>query len=77
MMYNFSINNILLYYRSIATPGSLKQKNEDLWLPRHYITLSLVAGAVILTSLAGYKLLKQHTNPQQVASVASKKRDYL
>ncbi|CAO3622675.1 unnamed protein product [Cunninghamella blakesleeana] len=62
---------------SIATPGSLKQKNEDLWLPRHYITLSLVAGAVILTSLAGYKLLKQHTNPQQVASVASKKRDYL
>ncbi|CAO3615069.1 unnamed protein product [Cunninghamella echinulata] len=62
---------------SIATPGSLKQKTEDLWLPRHYITLSLVAGAVILTSLAGYKLLKQHTNPQQVASVASKKRDYL
>ncbi|KAI9304852.1 EF hand associated-domain-containing protein [Cunninghamella echinulata] len=62
---------------SIATPGSLKQKTEDLWLPRHYITLSLVAGAVILTSLAGYKLLKQHTSPQQVASVASKKRDYL
>ncbi|KAI8093282.1 EF hand associated-domain-containing protein [Halteromyces radiatus] len=65
---------------SIATPGSLKQKNEEAWLPRHYITLSLVAGAVILTSLAGYKLLKQHTNtfgPQHVASAASKKRDYL
>ncbi|KAI8059637.1 EF hand associated-domain-containing protein [Gongronella butleri] len=65
---------------AIATPGSLKQKNEELWLPRQYITLSLVAGAVILTTLAGYKLLKQHTSvfsSQNMASVAPKKRDYL
>ncbi|SAM07603.1 hypothetical protein [Absidia glauca] len=47
---------------SIATPGSLKQKPDDVWNSRHYITLSLVTGVVILTSLAGYKLLKQHTN---------------
>ncbi|ORZ18824.1 EF hand associated-domain-containing protein [Absidia repens] len=56
---------------SIATPGSLKQKTEETWLPRHYITLSFVAGVVLLTSLAGYKLLKHHTStfgPQQVVS---------
>ncbi|CAO3597898.1 unnamed protein product [Absidia cylindrospora] len=56
---------------SIATPGSLKQKTEETWVPRHYITLSFVAGVVLLTSLAGYKLLKQHTStfgPHQVVS---------
>ncbi|ORX62339.1 mitochondrial Rho GTPase [Hesseltinella vesiculosa] len=65
---------------AIATPASLKQKTEELWLPRQYITLSLVAGAVILTTLASYKLLKQHTSlfsSQNLASQSPKNRDYL
>ncbi|KAL1933375.1 hypothetical protein VTP01DRAFT_7465 [Rhizomucor pusillus] len=66
----------------IATPGSLKDKAEEAWLSKHYITLSVVAGVVILTSLAAYKLWKQHpaalnSGAQNMASVATKKRDYL
>lgn len=68
--------------RTIATPGSLKDKTEEAWLSRRYVTLSLVAGAVILTSLAAYKFLKQHpgalsSGAQNMATVAAKKRDYL
>lgn len=68
--------------RLIATPGSLKDKAEEAWLSKHYITLSVVAGVVILTSLAAYKLWKQHpaalnSGAQNMASVATKKRDYL
>ncbi|CDH57580.1 mitochondrial rho 1 [Lichtheimia corymbifera JMRC:FSU:9682] len=67
---------------TIATPGSLKDKTEEAWLSRRYVTLSLVAGAVILTSLAAYKFLKQHpgalgSGAQNMATVAAKKRDYL
>ncbi|KAI8328373.1 EF hand associated-domain-containing protein [Chlamydoabsidia padenii] len=58
---------------SIATPGSLKQKTDDLWGSRQYITLSLVTGVVILTSLVGYKLLKQHTNTFGPAIASTKK----
>ena len=71
-----------MLFRTIATPGSLKDKTEEAWLSRHYVTVSLVAGAVILTSLAAYKLLKQHptvigTGAQNIATAAAKKRDYL
>ncbi|KAJ8660662.1 hypothetical protein O0I10_003710 [Lichtheimia ornata] len=67
---------------TIATPGSLKDKTEEAWLSRRYVTFSLVAGAVILTSLAAYKFLKQHpgalgSGAQNMATVAAKKRDYL
>ncbi|KAG2225317.1 hypothetical protein INT45_005561 [Circinella minor] len=67
---------------TIATPGSLKDKREEAWLSRHYVTVSLVAGAVILTSFAAYKLLKQHptilaTSAQNMATAAAKKREYL
>ncbi|KAI7856736.1 EF hand associated-domain-containing protein [Circinella umbellata] len=67
---------------TIATPGSLKDKREEAWLSRHYVTMSLVAGAVILTSFAAYKLLKQHptilaTSAQNMATAAAKKREYL
>lgn len=68
--------------RLIATPGSLKDKTEEAWLSRHYITLSVVAGVVILTSFAAYKLWKQHpavvsSGAQNMATAATKKRDYL
>ncbi|KAI8370546.1 EF hand associated-domain-containing protein [Radiomyces spectabilis] len=67
---------------AIATPGSLKDKSDEAWLSKHYITLSVVAGVVILTGLAGYKLLKQHTysltnSAQGVATAAVKKKEYL
>ncbi|KAI9271918.1 EF hand associated-domain-containing protein [Phascolomyces articulosus] len=67
---------------TIATPGSLKDKTEEAWVSRHYITISLVAGAVVLTSLAAYKLLKQHptvvgNGAQHMATAAAKKREYL
>ncbi|KAF7727122.1 ERMES complex Ca(2+)-binding regulatory GTPase gem1 [Apophysomyces ossiformis] len=67
---------------TIATPGSTKDNKEEMWLSRHYVALSVVAGVVILTSLAGYKLLKQHTNvlnnsAHSMATAATKKRDYL
>ena len=72
----------VILFRTIATPGSLKDKTEEAWLPRHYVTASLVAGAVIITSIAAYKLLKQHptiigTGAQSMATAAAKKRDYL
>ncbi|KAI9489577.1 EF hand associated-domain-containing protein [Zychaea mexicana] len=67
---------------TIATPGSLKDKKQESWFPRHYITISLVAGAVILTGFAAYKFLKQHptligSGAQTMATAAAKKRDYL
>ncbi|KAI8968398.1 EF hand associated-domain-containing protein [Mycotypha africana] len=66
---------------AIATPGSLKEKdNKSYWTTKNYLTLSLVAGVVILTGLAGYKYLKSHTNFTQstinaAASVASKRKE--
>lgn len=68
------INALHMMSRSIATPGSLKQKTDDVWNSRHYITLSLVTGVVILTSLAGYKLLKQHTNTFGPSPIALPKK---
>ena len=64
----------------MATPGSRKEDTDKPWLSKHYLTLSLVAGVVILTGLAGYKILKNHASFSNhglnaAASVASKKKD--
>lgn len=72
--------------RSSAASAALKEKEDQAWLQRPYITISLVAGAAILTSLAGYKFLKHRSilfDPQHVAYAAhaasgtSKSRDYV
>ncbi|KAI8342083.1 EF hand associated-domain-containing protein [Chlamydoabsidia padenii] len=71
---------------SNAAPGFLKEKEDQSWLQRPFITISLVAGAAILTSLAGYKFLKHRStlfDPQHViyaahaATGTSKRGDYV
>lgn len=42
---------------TIATPGTTVK--EKPW--KNYITISIVAGIVIITGLAGFKILKHHT----------------
>ncbi|KAI8346784.1 EF hand associated-domain-containing protein [Blakeslea trispora] len=67
---------------TIATPGSSKNKNDKSWSTKNYLTLSLVAGVVILTGLVGYKLLKNHSAFSShglgtiAASAASKKKEF-
>lgn len=62
----------------MATPGSRKDKSDKPWISKHCLTLSLVAGVVILTGLASYKLLKNNpsfSGSHLVASLAQKKKD--
>jgi Ras family protein T1 len=67
-------------YRTIATPGSHKDKKDKTWIAKHYLTFSLVAGVVIITSFAGYKLWKHHFSSHGLAaaavSAAKKKKEY-
>lgn len=62
----------------MATPGTRKDDKDKPWISKHYLTLSLVAGVVILTGLAGYKILRNHPSfsTHAAASVASKKKDF-
>ncbi|KAI9468531.1 MAG: EF hand associated-domain-containing protein [Benjaminiella poitrasii] len=70
---------------TIATPGITNNyKGDKTWLTKNYLTLSLVAGVVILTGLAGYKYFKHHTATfssgqgiYTAATVASKKKEFL
>lgn len=43
----------------IATPGTLTHKNEKAW-NKNYIAITLVTGIVIITSIAGFKMLKHN-----------------
>ncbi|ORE09753.1 mitochondrial Rho GTPase [Rhizopus microsporus var. microsporus] len=65
---------------TIATPGSHKDKKDKTWIAKHYLTFSLVAGVVIITSFAGYKLWKHHFSSHGIAaaavSAAKKKKEY-
>ncbi|KAG0799728.1 hypothetical protein G6F22_002940 [Rhizopus arrhizus] len=65
---------------TIATPGSHKGKDDKTWISKHYLAISLVAGVVILTGLAGYKLFKHHHLghglANTAASVAAKRKEY-
>ncbi|KAF1800565.1 P-loop containing nucleoside triphosphate hydrolase protein [Mucor lusitanicus] len=67
---------------TIATPGSNKDKTEKPWTTKNYLTLSLVAGVVILTGLAGFKYFKNHSAFSNhslnaaAATVASKKKEF-
>ncbi|RCI02512.1 ERMES complex Ca(2+)-binding regulatory GTPase gem1, partial [Rhizopus stolonifer] len=67
---------------TIATPGSF-EKSDKPWSTKNYLTLSLVAGVVILTGLVGFKFLKNHGVfshhglSSAAASAASKKKEFL
>lgn len=75
------ILTVILSNRTIATPGSNKDKTDKPWTTKNYLTLSLVAGVVILTGLAGFKYLKNHSafsnhSLNAAAMVASKKKEF-
>ncbi|KAG2178189.1 hypothetical protein INT43_003442 [Umbelopsis isabellina] len=63
---------------AIATPGSVKDAKSQNWTTRRYVTISVVAGVVVLTAVLGYRLVKQHGGVAGVFSSAStSKRDIL
>jgi hypothetical protein len=75
------ILNVILSNRTIATPGSNNDKVDKPWTTKNYLTLSLVAGVVILTGLAGFKYLRQHSafsnhSFNAAATVVSKKKEF-
>jgi Ras family protein T1 len=70
------IHLFIYTYRTIATPGSLKDKSEKSWELKDYAVLTLVAGAVVVTCIVGYKVLKSHStalSPGHLPSMPKKK----